>query len=443
MKVKNIIYTICSVLVLSSCNYLDVTPAGKVIPETVTDFRALVTSGYSTIPDYKYLLSLRSDELFPLSGTQVYSEYINFALWVDNSPNNTISYPWGGLYKTIFYTNSVIEDVMSAEINTNEDSREQVMAEALLLRAYMHFELLNLYAKPYDITTADADKGVPIATKIDIEQIYVPATVEKVYEQILSDIKEGRELMQVDEQPEGTKYRFSKKTAMIFAARVRLYRSEWEQALSLAEELIPTCSLENFNDAQFVLPYTKSSKENIMNLEMIGGSNNMRDLYILPEYVAKYKDGDLSSGRYFAKDGDYYKLIKGNGDNLKVSFRGAEVYLIAAEAAAHVDGKLNSAKTYLKNFVETRLTPEYFAQKSAEIDAMNQQQLLDEISDERAREFIIEGHRWYDLRRTTQPEIVKPNPNGTEATITLGTGGVGYVIPYPSEATESNPDLRN
>ena len=89
-------------LVLSSCNYLDVTPAGKVIPETVTDFRALVTSGYSTIPDYKYLLSLRSDELFPLSGTQVYSEYINFALWVDNSPNNTISYPWGGLYKTIF-----------------------------------------------------------------------------------------------------------------------------------------------------------------------------------------------------------------------------------------------------------------------------------------------------------------------------------------------------
>ena len=249
--------------------------------------------------------------------------------------------------------------------------------------------------------------------------------------------------MQVDEQPEGTKYRFSKKTAMIFEARVRLYRSEWEQALSLAEELIPTCSLENFNDAQFVLPYTKSSKENIMNLEMIGGSNNMRDLYILPEYVAKYKDGDLRSGRYFAKDGDYYKLIKGNGDNLKVSFRGAEVYLIAAEAAAHVDGKLNSAKTYLKNFVETRLTPEYFAQKSAEIDVMNQQQLLDEISDERAREFIIEGHRWYDLRRTTQPEIVKPNPNGTEATITLGTGGVGYVIPYPSEASESNPDLRN
>lgn len=444
MKIKNIIYTICSVAVLSSCNYLDITPAGKVIPETVTDFRALMTSAYNTVPAYKYLLSIRSDELFPLaSGQTTYSNYINFARWVDNAPGNTISYPWGTPYKVIFYTNSVIEDVMSAEINTNEDSREQVMAEALLLRAYMHFELLNMYAKSYDPSTADSDKGIPIATKIDIEQHYSPATVEKVYEQILSDIERGRELLQVEEQPAGTMYRFSKKTAMLFEARVRLYRSEWEQALSLAEELIPTCLLENFNSSQFVLPYTKSSKEAMMNLDVIGGSNDMRDLYILPEYVDKYKNGDLRSGKYFAKDGEDYKLIKGNGDNLKISFRGAEVYLIAAEAAAHVDGKLSLAKTHLKAFVETRLTPEYYVQKAAEIDAMTQQQLLNEIIDERAREFIIEGHRWYDLKRTTQPVIVKPNPGGTTSTIELGKDGVGYVIPYPSEATENNPDLRN
>lgn len=444
MKIKNIIYTICSVAVLSSCNYLDITPAGKVIPETVTDFRALMTSAYNTVPAYKYLLSIRSDELFPLAGSQTtYSNYINFAKWVDNAASNTISYPWGTPYKAIFYTNSVIADVMSAEINTNEDSREQVMAEALLLRAYLHFDLLNMYAKSYDPSSAGSDKGIPIATTIDIEQHYLPATVEKVYEQILGDIERGRELLQVEEQPKETMYRFSKKTAMALEARVRLYRSEWEQALSLAEELIPTCSLENFNDPQFVLPYEKSSKEAMMNLDLIGGSNDMRDLYILPGYVDKYKAGDLRVGKYFAKDGDYYKLVKGNGDNLKISFRGAEVYLIAAEAAAHIDGKLNLAKTHLKAFIETRLTPEYYAQKSTEIDAMTQQQLLEEIIDERAREFIIEGHRWFDLKRTTQPIIVKPNPGGDDPTITLGKDGVGYVIPYPREATESNPDLRN
>lgn len=443
MKIKNIIYTICSVAVLSSCNYLDITPVGKVIPETVTEFRALMTSAYSTVPAYKYLLSLRSDELFPLSNSQSFSDYLNFALWVDNSESNTISFPWGTPYKAIFYTNSVIADVMNAEIDTQDDSREQVMAEALLLRAYLHFDLLNMYANSYDPATSRSDVGIPVATKIDIEQKYIPATVERVYEQILSDIKQGRELLQVEEQPEGTKYRFSKKTAMAFEARVRLYRAEWEQALNLAEELLPTCSLENFNNPQFVLPYTQSSKEALMTLDDIIGTNaRVQDLYILPEYVDKYKNGDLRSRDYFEQDGEYYKLKKGNG-NLKISFRGAEVYLIAAEAAAHIDGQLNLAKTRLKTFVETRLTPEYYAQKSAEIDAMTQQQLLDEIMDERAREFIIEGHRWFDLKRTTQPELVKPNPTGDTPTVTLGKNGVGYVISFPREATEANPDLRN
>lgn len=135
--------------------------------------------------------------------------------------------------------------------------------------------------------------------------------------------------------------------------------------------------------------------------------------------------------------------MKGNGDNLKVSFRGAEIYLISAEAAAHVDGKLDLAKNRLKALMEKRLTPELYAEKSVEINSMNQQQLLEEVADERAREFVIEGHRWFDLRRTTQPEIVKPNPSGNTSTITLGSGGVGYVIPFPTVATESNPNLHN
>ncbi|HJF72499.1 MAG TPA: RagB/SusD family nutrient uptake outer membrane protein [Butyricimonas virosa] len=443
MKIKNIIYSICSVVVLSSCNYLDITPAGKVIPEKVTEFRALVTSAYTTIPAYKYLLSVRSDELFPVSNGQTFSSYINIALWNDNASNSLVSYPWGDLYKTIFYANSVIADVMSAEIDTQDDSREQVMAEALTLRAFMHFELLNLYAKAYNATTASSDRGIPVATSIDIEQRYVPSTIEKVYEQILSDIKEAKDLWQVEEQPEGTKYRFSKKTALALEARIRLYRSEWEQALNLAEELVPTCSLEDFNDPQVTLPYEKSSKEALMNLEKIVGSSDVRDLYVLPEYMSKYKDGDLRPAKFFTKDGEYYKLVKGNGDNLKVSFRGAEIYLIAAEAAAHMDGKLDLAKTRLKALMEKRLTPELYADKSAEINSMNQQQLLEEIADERAREFVIEGHRWFDLRRTTQPEIVKPNPNGNSPTITLGAGGIGYVIPFPTAATEANPDLKN
>ena len=41
---KKILYIICSMFVLSSCNYLDIVPTGKVIPEKVTEFRALLTN---------------------------------------------------------------------------------------------------------------------------------------------------------------------------------------------------------------------------------------------------------------------------------------------------------------------------------------------------------------------------------------------------------------
>ena len=57
---------------------------------------------------------------------------------------------------------------------------------------------------------------------------------------------------------------------------------------------------------------------------------------------------------------------------MKVTFRSGEIYLIAAEAAAHVNGKLDRAKTRLKELVKNRLTPAYYSRKASEIDGMGQ-----------------------------------------------------------------------
>ena len=192
MKIKNIFYIISFVL-LSSCNYLDVEPTGKVIPEKVTEFRAMMTSAYSKFPNYKTFAAVyvRMKHFLLPGEYSAYDRFVDFAIWNDNSPSMTETYPWVTLYNTIFYTNSVIDDVMSSEVDTYDDTKEQIKAEALLLRAYAHFELLNLYAVPYNASTAASDKGIPISTRIDIEQDFVRATVEDVYTQILSDIEEG------------------------------------------------------------------------------------------------------------------------------------------------------------------------------------------------------------------------------------------------------------
>lgn len=432
-------------VVLNSCNYLDIEPVGKVIPEKVTEFRALLTSGYNSFSKNKFLLALRSDEVMPIVGDSHYTEYLDFAIWKDNSPNTSISYPWGNPYKVIFYANSVIADVMDAKEDTDDDSREQLKGEALLLRAYAHFDLLNLYGKPYKPESAAKDRGIPLSLQIDIEQKYEPVSVEEVYSQIFSDIEEGRKLLQVEEQPQNVKYRFSKKAAIAFEARVRLYHQEWDRALELVEELISSCPLEDLNDPAAGEPTLLTSKEAIMSLDVVGNYYLNNGMHILPQLLEKYnRIGDKRFALYFKEKGDYYVSKREYRDVAKTSFRSGEIYLIAAEAAAHVDGKLELAKTRLKSLIENRLTPEYYAIKAGDIDGMNQVQLIEEIANERARELAIEGHRWYDLRRTTRPGIEKTYvSNGEEKSAILTQDDIRYTISFPKEATDNNPNLNS
>ena len=79
--------------------------------------------------------------------------------------------------------------------------------------------------------------------------------------------------------------------------------------------------------------------------------------------------------------------------------------LNSAEAAAHLN-KLPEARTRLLKLIENRYTSEGYEQKKNEINAMSQEKLVTEILKERARELAFEGHRWFDLRRTTRPQCV-------------------------------------
>lgn len=447
-RIYSILFT-CFAVVFTSCNYLDITPVGKVIPEKVTEYRALLTSAYSVGLSHKVLLAVRSDEVFPYNydGWGSYDNYIDVATWNDATVDPLAkTYPWNSMYKVIFYANSVIENVMDATIDTREDTREQLMAEALLLRAYIHFELLNLYAVPYQAATAATDRGIPLSTKIDVEQDYVLVSIEQAYAQILEDLKQGQQYMEVDKQPQAYRYRFSAMAAKALEARVRLYRSEWDQALAVAEDLLPTCELEDLNDANARPPYYYDSKEAILSFERVINIDVEGDMYMLENTMEKYNtEKDLRVGIYFRHDGEHYAPNKCNGDDMKVTFRSAEIYLIAAEAAAHLDGKTDVAKDYLKQLIVKRLAPDYYEVKAAEIDLMNQTQLIAEIADERVRELALEGHRWYDLRRTNRPEIIKTyvDKRYESQTATLKKDDPRYTISFPKEAVANNPNLND
>lgn len=447
---KYIQYIVVSLVLFTSCNYLDVEPVGKVIPDEISEFRALLTTAYGTYPQYKRLLTVRSDEVFPDAYGLSYEDHIDLATWNDENPDPiTPTYPWTDAYKTIFYANSVIEGVMDAKEDVKTDTREQLLAEAYCLRAYVHFDLLNLYAKWYTPETATSDRGIPLYLTIDIGQEFVPSSVENVYKQIVSDIEEAGKYMQVEEQPAATRYRFSKKSLKAFEARVRLYRGEWELAQKAAEDILPQCPLEDIVTGT-VKPWTSESKEAILSMEQVSSTVIREDMYVLDNVLSKYnmdKEGevykDARIGLYLRPGYAAAYAGKGGTQGEKVSFRSSEIYLIAAEAAARQDGKLSIAKSYLLTLLKNRLQNSYYNEKATEIEAMNQQQLIDEIMNERARELIFEGHRWFDLRRTTRPEIVKVyfDANFDMHTATFQQDDPKYIIPYPEEAIQNNPNL--
>ena len=65
-------------------------------------------------------------------------------------------------------------------------------------------------------------------------------------------------------------------------------------------------------------------------------------------------------------------------------------------------------------------------------------QLTDEIVNERTRELAFEGHRWYDLRRTTMPALTKSYQSDT---FQLNTADRRYTMRFPTEAVEANPAI--
>ena len=106
------------------------------------------------------------------------------------------------------------------------------------------------------------------------------------------------------------------------------------------------------------------------------------------------------------------------------------LYLIKKDKSAQ------RAIDYLKPLLQKRLNADAFTTASDLMADMTQEELTQEILDERARELAFEGHRWYDLRRTTQPALTRTYD---DETFTLTPEK--YTMRFPTEAVESNPEI--
>ena len=431
---------ILATLTMSACdNFLDITPTGKVIAETGDEYRALLTYEYKYFTKDRYMTTLRTDEMLmdkvKTSSTDL-DAYLDLWRWKDDNPSPTTSYfSWRSYYHSVYIANYIIQNQKKIKEATAQEI-SQLVGEAYMMRAYCHFLLVNLYAEPYTHCTPSQTRGVPMLLEADVNAIPGSSSVETVYNQILSDLDNAEQYLNVEEWELGKNYRFNTTSAQALRARTYLYMGRWSDALEASKDVLSVYNeLEDMNNST-TLPNSYKSKESIVALERF--SSNLYTAVDMPasEFISLYRSGDQRRTKYFKRvTSSTYSLLKGRSDEFSCSFRTAEFYLTAAEAAARL-GHTTDAINYLTPLMTKRLNTSAYETTTALIGTMTEEELIQEILYERARELAFEGHRWYDLRRTSQPALTRVY-DGTTYTLLPEQ----YTMRFPSEAVEANPKI--
>ena len=162
MKTKYIITLFIATCLLASCDkYLDVEPKGIVIPEKFDEFYGILNAEIHTnsFPDH---LAYASDDVHTSFSVSAQDPNANAYFWksIIDEDNDASPAIWGTLYRQIYNTNIIINNVMDA-VGGSEAQKKQLLGEALAERANAYFYLVTVFTKAYDPVTAANLPGIP------------------------------------------------------------------------------------------------------------------------------------------------------------------------------------------------------------------------------------------------------------------------------------------
>lgn len=410
-----------------------------VIPITLQDLQALLDNDGIFILNQPALGEVGSDNyyLHPDVLTSLYVVERNSYLWAkDIYEGETFISDWDAPYQQVFYANTVLEKVNKISVNAvNQKDWNNVKGSALFDRSFAFYNLAQIFAKPYDSSTANTDLGIPLRLTSDFNEPVGRATVQDTYNQIISDLVEAKDLLPVT--PMG-KNRPSKPAVFSLLARTYLSMGDYNNAFFFADSCLQLYStLIDYNSidttAYYSFPPYGNTNDEIIYHGSLANYSGLRNSAIIDSVLYKsYTGNDLRKSVFFTFR-DTNVVFKGSYWGSRSLFGGIasdEIYLIRAECNAR-RGNTMAAMNDLNTLLQTRWRTGTFIPYSA----INSNDALNQILSERRKELLLRGLRWTDLRRLNKdPRFAVTlirNINGQA--YALPPNDNRYVYPIPNE----------
>ena len=452
MKVLKSIYKVmgCAILAasLSSCvnDWLDVAPSDGTDADAAltssSDLDAARTGMYAALKGNSNLVDYYGQQFFVYGDVHAGDDYqynniggsnrasFYYDMTYQTASEFSSNVAWKSPYIVIGRANRIIAAAEGGALSDAAEAKatiDQYAAEAKVLRALAHFDLVRIYGKPY---TEDqgASLGVPLVTGV-LESNAKPArsTVAEVYTQVVKDLTEAisSNALATETEPGYV----SVWGAKAILSRVYLNMGDYANALSVAEDIIKNSGAALWTRDQYFKAWdasTPNESEFLFRLNVAGstdnndlnGIGNLQQREGYKEMVATKKFVDMltsdpkdvrndmflpaTAAKEVATYGTnkvFLNKLRGQGGNLRnvtivPIIRLSEVYLTAAECAFRNNDKTKAVE-YLNDLVKNRTTT---VASLATVDNIT----LDRILIERRKELIGEGQRYFDALRNNE-----------------------------------------
>jgi starch-binding outer membrane protein, SusD/RagB family len=500
MKKNKLLIVIACLFTITSCkkDFLQTAPTGSVDDASI--FTTVSNAANVINGVYRYLawrfdgqntpghggvmlqLDFMGEDINQSASNWYTSSGSGTANYVSNRNANSafVTYPFRLYYRALGNANAILDNIESAE-GKNAD-KNRLKAEALTMRAWCYFNLVQMFAKRYVAGTANSQPG--LSMPLSAKDVKLPrSTVEAVYTQINKDLDDALALfasgsplpVNVSASAANLKSHLSLNAAKAIKARVALTQENYPVAASFAQQVIDAGTYSLMSNAQYLQGFN-----NISNPEWIWGffmqddqgdtfgsymgqiswDGNTTYVRGQPKRINSALYSQISSTDLRKKlwepnpDATNFPLPASNyvrqpymsrkfktraaptiGDVPYI--RIAEMYLIVAEANAKISGKEAEAKAALLTLAKNR-DPNYT------LSTNSGPALINEILVQRRVELWGEGFRFFDLKRLNQPldRTVVPNfvPASVGGTMQVPAGDPRWVFVIPTFEIQANPN---